>query len=142
MENVQCASIARTALEYLGVQYRPILLPHGCLCFCTMTGGLTFNLFMGSEGQVSLWRFVGTASLNSAGGRLEFCRSVAQQSMAGLEVTEEGEVRLYAQQVICDSKTKESRIVKIICEFCALMSDINVCLFSSKPGSTLGGEDK
>lgn len=142
MKNVQCASIARIALERLNIPHRELLLPHGCLCFCTLAGGLTFNLFMGSDGQVRLWRFVGTASLNSAGARLEFYRSGALQSMAGLEVTEDGEVRLYAQQVICDSKTNESRIVKIICEFCALMSDINVCLFSSKPGSTSGGEDK
>lgn len=141
MENVQCASIARTSLEYLGIRYRAALLPRGCLCFCTLTGGLTFNLFMGSDGQVRLWRFVGTATMNSAGTGVAFRRGDTLPVAVGFEVTEEGDIRLYARQLLPDSEANENRMVRIIRAFCDLLSDLNVCLFPPGPGGTPGGED-
>ena len=77
--------LSAPVLRQLGVRFRCLPLGEGKLLFCTLPGGITFDLWEREEG-VLLWRFVGRVPW-AGGGPLP-------KAGWSVTVTEEGDVCL------------------------------------------------
>lgn len=101
--------------DCLGIKYRKTDFPGGSLYFCTLPNQLIFDLFEGNDGTIKLWRFVDFAPASKAGMRCEYRKPDDPYSAFGLEVTEEGNLSLYAEQIIhANSPRRESRILRMV----------------------------
>ena len=105
-------TIAKTVLDSLHIQYRRITLPSGSLCFCTLPGGQTFDLFVETGGTIRLWCFIGTLSADKAGARLEYRKPECPGAAVGLAVTEEGDLSLFAERTVAPDDSRTSRRIR------------------------------
>lgn len=101
------------ALSRLNIHHREFPYSKGKFYLCTIPSyGITFDIIYDENGSFKMWRFVGTSSTDMIGTRQEYRKSNAA---LGLEVTDEGDVSLYAKCLI-DYKdpNAEKRILKIV----------------------------
>ena len=123
MTNTENTSIAEAALYHLGIRYRRICLKDGILFFCSLPNELTFDLFMGLDGVIKLWRFVSSVSVSEAGMRCEYRRPDYLDTAIGFEVTDEGDLCLYAEQrVDADNPLRERRIFRMIAGYSEMIT--------------------
>lgn len=124
MTNTENASIiAEMALRRLDIPYRRSCLKDGILYFCSLPNELTFDLFMGSDGIIKLWRFVSTVPVSKAGMRCEYRRPDHPDTAIGFEVTDECDLCLYAEQRIdADNPLRERRIFRMIAVYSKMIT--------------------
>jgi hypothetical protein len=125
--------IARAVLERLSVNIRQFVCKDGVLFFCRNPGNdLTFDLKIIEDKTIRLWRYVSSTSISNAGARFEYCNPCIPNFSIGIEVTEEGNVTLYAElKIEKDDPQKAVTIEKIITGYIKLISDsgfIDSCL--------------
>lgn len=89
------ASSTRSEIELFllefGVRYRKL---GDDLYFCMLPNGLTFDLLCSDHGNIQMWRFIDTAPLEKAGTRYTCSKANAT---LGVEVTDEGDVKLFTE---------------------------------------------
>lgn len=119
--------IAEAALNRLGITHRDLPCRNGEFYFCTIPStGTTFDLQCGEDDTIRLWRFVDTTSLSKAGMRCEYRKPSHPHTVIGLEVTDEGDVSLYAEQRIDgNAPQRESRIVRMIEGYTSMVSNMD-----------------
>lgn len=123
MTNLDNTSIAEAALRRLDIPYRRACLKDGTLYFCSLSGERTFDIFMGSDGRMKLWRFVSSVPVSEAGMRCEYRRPDHPDTAIGFEVTDEGDLCLYAEQrVDADSPLRERRIFRMIAGYSEMIT--------------------
>lgn len=126
MTNTVNITIVEAAFDRLHIRYRKIEFTDGSLFFCTPLNGLTFDLFTGTDGSIRLWRFVGSAPVEKAGARFEYRKPEYPHTAIGLEVTEEGDLCFYAEQIInAANPQKKHRILKMISGYSEIISTVN-----------------
>lgn len=123
MTNTENASIVETALRHLGIRYRRICLKDGILYFCSLPNELTFDLFMGSDGVIKLWRFVSSVPVSKAGMRCEYRRPDHSDTAIGFEITGEGDLCLYAEQKVdTGNLLRKRRIFRMIAGYSEIIT--------------------
>lgn len=126
MTNTVNTTIVEEAFDHLHIKYRKIVFMGCTLFFCTSPNGLTFDLFTDTEGNVRLWRFVGSAPVEKAGTRSEYRKPEYPHTAIGLEVTKDGDLCFYAEQIInAATPQKEHRILKMISRYSEIISTAN-----------------
>lgn len=119
-------TIVEGAFNRLHIRYRKIDFTDGTLSFCTPPNGLTFDLFTGTDGSIRLWRFVGSVPVEKAGACFEYRKPEYPHTAIGFEVTEEGDLCFYAEQIInATDPQKEHRILKMISGYFEIISTVN-----------------
>lgn len=110
-------------LDYLNIKYRKIDFKNGELYFCTLPSQLTFDLFEGIDGTIKLWSFVGSVPVSKAGMRCEYRSPDHPDTAIGFEVTDEGDLCLYAEQMVdADSPLRERRIFRMIAGYSEMIT--------------------
>lgn len=123
MTNLDNTSIAESALRRLDIPYRRACLKEGIMYFCSLPSELTFDIFMGSDGSMKLWRFVGSAPVSEAGMRCEYRRPDHPDTAIGFEVTDEGDLCLYAKQIVdTGNPLRERRIFRMIAGYSKMIT--------------------
>lgn len=119
------ASAVEAALDRLGIQHRDVPYGSGVLCFCTIpVNGLTFDVWYANNGMIRIWRFVDTAPASKAGTRWEYRNPNHPDAVAGIEVTEEGDVNFYAEQNLDGTDSRSAaRIESMIRGFITIITD-------------------
>lgn len=127
MKQVADVNFAGATLNSLGIRYRKLPCKTGEFLFCTIpSNGITFDLQYGDDDTICLWRFVGTASLSEAGMRCEYRKPSYPHTVIGLEVTNEGDVSLYAEQIIeRNDPHRDARIVRMIDGYISMISNMD-----------------
>ena len=97
MENV-INEISQAVLWDLGIYHRKFSCEQGMLYFCSLPNGMTFDLLAGNDGTVKLWRFVADLPDQGSYIKWEYQNPDWRGLAVGLEITQEGDVCLYAQQ--------------------------------------------
>lgn len=116
--------------NHLNIRYRKIVFSDGELYFCTLTGGLTFDLFVGTDGLVRVWRFVSSVPVCKAGACIEYRKPEYPHMSLGFEVTEDGDLCFYAEQGIdANDSQKEHRVTKLIRNYAGIISTVNFSNF-------------
>ena len=107
---------AGAALSRLGILYRDLPCRNGELYFCTIpSNGITFDLQYSKDGTIRLWRFVSTTTISKAGVRCEYRKQNYPHAVIGIEVTDEGDISLFAEQKIDgDDPRSEARFLKML----------------------------
>lgn len=105
-----------SVLDLLRINYREFPCENGKFYFCiNPVNGVAFDLKQGEDGIIRLWRFVGTAPVSKAGFRCEYRKPQNPSSLIGLEITDEGDICLYAQRDIsCDDPKSKEHIYNMI----------------------------
>ena len=102
-------SLIELALLEFGIRYRKL---GDALYFCILPNGLTFDLLCSDHGTIQMWRFIDTAPLVKAGTR--YVCSKANATL-GVEVTDEGDVKLFTEfQCIPQSSDFSQSVNKIL----------------------------
>jgi hypothetical protein len=115
-----------TTLNSLDIEYRKINIKDGVIYFCFSLNTDTFNLFAKNDGTIKLWRFVGIAPLEKAITKWEYRRSNNPYMAIGLEITDEGDVDLYAEEFIdMNAPEKDHLIRKLITGYSNIISEAN-----------------
>lgn len=129
MHMTNTATIAEAALRRLNINFRYFPCRNGRFYFCEPpSGGLSFDLQFNEDSNIKLWRFVGAAHPSKAGKRIEYRKPECPHSAIGLKVTDDGDVCLYAEQLLDpDDFQKEKRIIQMIKGYLELIN-----LFSSQ----------
>lgn len=124
--NTTCTSIVNIALTKLNVKCRKVQLSDGVLLFCTLPNGLTYDLSVCKDGSIRLWRFVGTTSISKAGTRIEYRNPRCPDAAVGFEVTDEGDICLYAENKIdFDNPHSIKSICKLIEGYSSMIINIS-----------------
>ena len=130
MENT-VIDILETELNRLQIKYRKLPTRSGAFYYCKMpTNGYTFDLQCDDQGNIQIWKFIGTAPLSKAGNRYEYRDSKDPCAVVGVEVTDEGDVSFFAEQKMdvasCDS---DHRIGSMIRGYINIIADSSLTLF-------------
>lgn len=127
MKQVADLNYAGATLNSLGIRYRKLPSRTGEFFFCTIpSNGITFDLQYGDDDTICLWRFVGTASLSKAGMRCEYRKPSYPHTVLGLEVTNEGDVSLYAEQIVERGDShREEKLVRMIEGYVSMISNVD-----------------
>lgn len=117
-------SAAEIVLTKLDVQYRKISLHDSTLYFCQDANRVTFNLEMGSDKCIQIWRFIRTdLPYGEAGMKATYN---AGTRILGLEITEEHDLNFFSKQNLTAVTPKE--ICRCLCtqitEFLRLSEEI------------------
>ena len=121
-KNTSNTIVAEEILNHLHLKYRRIVFSDGSLYFCTLESGLTFDLFLGVDASVRLWRFVNSVPISEAGVHVEYREPKYPHTSIGFEVTEDGDLCFYAEQFTNhDDPRCKKRIQRMIQGYCALI---------------------
>lgn len=121
---MNCASVAREALNVLGIPYRRLDLSHSSLYFCADRQGGIFNLSLQEEGTVRIWTFARTGLPPGKGGmKREYPE---ERGVIGFEVTEEDDLNIYSRQSLADVRPDEGRqlLLRQITDFLSLRAKV------------------
>ena len=132
MKQIANSSFSDAALNQLGISHCEFPYRNGGLLFCKIPSTkMTFDLQYSQDGTVRLWRFVGCTEPSKAGMRCEYRDPNHPHSIIGVEVSDESEVMLYAEQLFaCDDKQREKRLIKMIEGYLKLISNLPVQILS------------
>lgn len=122
-------STAALAFDHLYIPYREHPFKDGTLYFCRMPNHGIVDLFVGVRGNLRLWCFVGNESPAYAGTRMEFQGQGQPSLTTGMEITEEGDLRLYMEQQCDDDTQMEESIRRML----AIFSRMLACLPPTAP---------
>lgn len=125
MKLTACHESVLAAFDCLGIHYRGYPCKGGTLYFCTIpASGLTFDLKYREDGTIKLWRFVGTAPVSKPAVKYEYRRPGAPCSAVGIEITDDGDISLYAEQTIDENDAdRNARIKRIISGYVKITQD-------------------
>lgn len=115
-------STAALALNRLCIPYREHSFKDGTLYFCWLPDHGIVDLFVGWRGNFRLWCFVGSESPAYAGIRIEFQGQRQPSLTAGMEITEEGDLRLYMEQQCDDDTQMEASIRRMLVAFSRMLA--------------------
>lgn len=119
-------TITQSVLNYLNIEYRKSDFSSGRLYFCTLPNQMTFDLFEGTDRTIRLWRFIGVAPICKFGTKWECQKQEYPLASIGLEVTEEGDLILYAEQTVdADDPQREFRIRKMVDGYSKMISTMD-----------------
>lgn len=119
-------SIAEAVFNRLGVHYKKLPCRDGEFYFCKLSNDLTFDLICEEDGTIRLWRFVGVTSLSKVGLRYEYRKPRYPYTVIGIEVTDEGDISLYAEQTIAhNASRREVKIKHMIEAYISIISDMH-----------------
>lgn len=110
------------ALDHLCIPYREHSFKDGILYFCQLPDYGIVDLFVGVRGNLRLWCFVGSESPAYAGTRMEFQERGQPFLAAGMEITEEGDLRLYLEQQCNDDTQMEESIRRMLAAFSRMLA--------------------
>ena len=104
-------TVTETALVTLNISYRIINFTNKSLFFCELSNGITFDMFVGRDGSIRLWRFIGITASSKSGMKIEYRKFRYSNVVLGLEVMEEGDLNLYAEQQINFDNAQSAKYV-------------------------------
>lgn len=108
----------------LGIRYRKTSLEDGNIYFCSLSN-YTFNLFVSNDEKIKLWSFISTVPLAQAGVRFEYHKAELPSALIGIEVTEEGDLCLYAEQTITREKSQqEYQVYMVVSSYFKVISNL------------------
>ena len=118
-------TIAGAVFNRLGIIYKNLPCGKGEFYFCTIPStGITFDLSYEEGKYVKLWRIICTNLKSKARQRYEYNRLDYQNSVIGIEVSDDGEVCFYAEQRIIEGDNQlENKIARMIEGFVSIVSD-------------------
>ena len=109
-------SATEIVLTKLDIQYRKISLPDSTLYFCQDANRVTFNLEMGSDKCIHIWRFIRT-DLPYGDAGMKATYNTGTRTL-GLEITEEHDLNFFSKQNLTLAMPKD------ICEcLCNLITE-------------------
>lgn len=100
------SSIAEVVLTKLDIQYRKISFPDSTLYFCQdTTNRVTFNLEMGLDKCIHIWRFIRTDLPHVKAGMKAIYNT--ETKILGLEITEEHDLNFFSKQNLTATSPKD-----------------------------------
>lgn len=117
-------SAAEIVLTKLDIQYRKISLPDSTLYFCQDANRVTFNLEMGSDKGIHIWRFIRTDLPHGETG-MKATYNTGTRTL-GLEITEEHDLNFFSKQNLTLAMPKDicGCLCNLITEFLRLNDGI------------------
>lgn len=98
-------SVAENVLTKLDIQYRKISLHDSTLYFCQDANRVTFNLEMGSDNCIHIWRFIRTdLPYGEIGMKATYNMG---PRLLGLEITEEHDLNFFSKQSLTTATVKD-----------------------------------